>query len=115
MVTIAAGNVQAAGLPGDAVNLGCMDVLEILPPTEQPGILVLNPPYGERMGFADGMEADAFYDAFAANLKRNFKGWTVWLLTSDEQVQARMRLKPNACHNVYNGALPCRWLKFDIT
>jgi putative N6-adenine-specific DNA methylase len=67
------------------------------------------------MGFADGMEADAFYDAFAANLKRNFKGWTVWLLTSDEQVQARMRLKPNACHNVYNGALPCRWLKFDIT
>ncbi len=123
MVTIAAGNVQAAGLPGDAVNLGCMDVLEILPPTEQPGILVLNPPYGERMGFlgtADGntgeeLEADAFYDAFAANLKRNFKGWTVWLLTSDEQVQARMRLKPNATHNVFNGAIPCRWIKFDIT
>jgi putative N6-adenine-specific DNA methylase len=123
MVTIAAGNVQAAGLPGDAVNLGCMDVLEILPPTEQPGILVLNPPYGERMGFlgtADGntgeeLEADAFYDAFAANLKRNFKGWTVWLLTSDEQVQARMRLKPNAMHNVFNGAIPCRWIKFDIT
>lgn len=123
MVTIAAGNVQAAGLPGDAVSLGCMDVLEILPPTEQPGILVLNPPYGERMGFlgaADGntgeeLEADAFYDAFAANLKRNFKGWTVWLLTSDEQVQARMRLKPNATHSVFNGAIPCRWLKFDIT
>jgi putative N6-adenine-specific DNA methylase len=115
MVTIAAGNVQAAGLPGDAVNLGCMDVLEILPPTDQAGILVLNPPYGERMGFADGMEADAFYDAFAANLKRHFKGWTVWLLTSDEQVQARMRLKPNATHNVYNGAIACRWLKFEIT
>jgi putative N6-adenine-specific DNA methylase len=119
MVSIAAGNVQAAGLPGDAVNLGCMDVLEILPPTEQPGILVLNPPYGERMGFGstagEEIEADAFYDAFAANLKRNFKGWTVWLLTSDEQVQARMRLKPNATHSVFNGAIPCRWLKFDIT
>jgi putative N6-adenine-specific DNA methylase len=121
MVSIAAGNVQAAGLPGDAVHLGCMDVLEIFPPTEQPGILVLNPPYGERMGFlgtgntGEEIEADAFYDAFAANLKRNFKGWTVWLLTSDEQVQARMRLKPNATHNVFNGAIPCRWLKFDIT
>jgi putative N6-adenine-specific DNA methylase len=119
MVAIAAGNVQAAGLPGEALNLGCMDVLEILPPTEQPGILVLNPPYGERMGFAsnagDEVEADAFYDAFAANLKRNFKGWSVWLLTSDEQVQARMRLKPNATHSVFNGAIPCRWLKFDIT
>jgi putative N6-adenine-specific DNA methylase len=121
IVTLAAGNVQAAGLPGDAVNLGCMDVLEILPPTEQPGILVLNPPYGERMGFlgtgntGEEIEANEFYDAFAANLKRNFKGWTVWLLTSDEQVQARMRLKPNACHNVFNGAIPCRWLKFDIT
>jgi putative N6-adenine-specific DNA methylase len=115
MVAIVAGNLQAAGLPGEALNVGCMDVLEILPPTEQPGILVLNPPYGERMGFADGMEADAFYDAFAANLKRNFKGWTVWLLTSDEQVQARMRLKPNASHSVFNGAIPCRWLKFDVT
>jgi putative N6-adenine-specific DNA methylase len=119
MVSIAAGNIQAAGLSGDAVHLGCMDVLEITPPTEQPGILVLNPPYGERMGFGSNtgeeIEADAFYDAFAANLKRNFKGWSVWLLTSDEQVQARMRLKPNATHHVFNGAIPCRWLKFEIT
>ena len=115
MVHIAAANVQAAGLAGDAVQLGCMDALEIMPPTEQAGILVLNPPYGERMSFANELDADTFYDAFAANLKRNFKGWTVWLLTSDEQVQARMRLKPNASHHVFNGALPCRWLKFEIT
>ena len=115
MVSIAAGNVLAAGLAGDAVQIGQLDVLEITPPTEQPGLLVLNPPYGERMNFANELDADTFYEAFAANLKRNFKGWTVWLLTSDEQVQARMRLKPNASHHVFNGALACRWLKFEIT
>ncbi len=115
MVQIAANNIQAAGLSGEAVQLACIDVLDITPPCEQPGLLVLNPPYGERMGFADAMDADAFYDAFAANLKRHFKGWSVWLLTSDEQVQARMRLKPNATHAVFNGAIACRWLKFDMT
>jgi putative N6-adenine-specific DNA methylase len=115
MVQIAAHNIQTAGLNGEAVQLACIDVLEITPPCEQPGLLVLNPPYGERMGFAENIDADAFYDAFAANLKRNFKGWSVWLLTSDEQVQARMRLKPNATHAVFNGAIACRWIKFDIT
>lgn len=119
MVHITAGNIQAAGLSGDAIHLACVNVLDITPPTETPGILVLNPPYGERMGFnsntGEEIEADLFYDAFAANLKRHFKGWSVWLLTSDEHVQARMRLKPNATHHVFNGAIPCRWLKFDIT
>ena len=119
MVHITAGNIQSAGLSGDAIHLACINVLDITPPTEVPGILVLNPPYGERMGFnnntGEEIEADIFYDAFAANLKRHFKGWSVWLLTSDEHVQARMRLKPNATHHVFNGAIPCRWLKFDIT
>jgi putative N6-adenine-specific DNA methylase len=119
MVHIAASNIQAAGVSGDAIHLGCMNVLEITPPTEEAGILVINPPYGERMGFnnntGEEIEADLFYEAFAANLKRHFKGWSVWLLTSDEKVQARMRLKPNATHHVFNGAIPCRWLKFDIT
>lgn len=119
MVHITARNIQKSGLSGDKVHLACMDILDMSPPTTQAGILVLNPPYGERMGFSNHtgeiIEADLFYEAFAKKLKQQFKGWSVWILTSDEKVQARMRLKPNATHSIFNGAIACRWLKFNIT
>jgi len=115
MITIARRNMVNAGLPADAILSATADVLTALPPCDTPGIMVLNPPYGERLSFANDLSADAFYDAFAAHLKRHYKGWSVWVLTPDEQVQARMRLKPNATHHVYNGAIACRWLRFDIT
>ena len=114
MLPITARNAMKAGLPQSFVHIAQGDATTCVAPCETPGIIVMNPPYEERLDFADDVSSDAFYEAFAANLKRNFMGWSVWIITPDPDVQSKMRLKPDASMPVFNGALACRWLRFDI-
>ena len=48
------------------------------------------------------------------NLKRNFAGWTVWLLTSDRTLPRQMRLKESRKIPLFNGPLECRFFRFDL-
>jgi 23S rRNA (guanine2445-N2)-methyltransferase / 23S rRNA (guanine2069-N7)-methyltransferase len=87
------------------------DFRELSPPAAS-GMILVNPPYGERL-MAD-QDLVALYKDFAAHLKQNFTGWTLWLLSGQPELAQALRLKAERKIFVANGDLECRWLKYGI-
>ncbi len=109
-VRAALANLDRAGLL-PAVTLGSGDILEIDAPAEQ-GILVANPPYGERL--SEQEELAAFYPQLGSALKRKFAGWNCYLLTADLRLPKLMRLTPSKKTPLFNGAIECRLFEFKM-
>jgi putative N6-adenine-specific DNA methylase len=119
MVAMTRHNLQCAGVPFE-IPLKQIEAQEVKPPTEQAGILLTNPPYGERIGVrgdstqpVDEMTT-AFYSAFSTTLKQRFAGWHVFLFTADLGVPKLLRLKESRKTPFFNGALECRLFRFDM-
>ncbi len=159
MVDFAQRNAQRAGV-AHAVQLRGGDALQRMPPTETPGILLINPPYGERIAaagvagqraeerarsaaprvhrvggtlgtgtlreaaasrggresaiMAAGSEDDDFFARLASHWKKNYTGWTAWMLTPDRDLPRRMRLKETRKIPMWNGPIECRLFRFDL-
>ena len=93
------------------VKLEGADVLERLAPAPS-GVMVMNPPYGERMGSAEDLAR--FYPKLGDALKRRFAGWRCYLFTADLRAAKLIRLAPSRRIPLWNGALECRLYEFDI-
>jgi putative N6-adenine-specific DNA methylase len=93
------------------VKLERVDVLERKAPAAG-GVLLANPPYGERMGSAE--ELARFYPQLGDALKKNFAGWRCYLFTADLRLPKLIRLQPSARTPLWNGALECRLYEFRI-
>lgn len=107
-------NLDRAGLL-PAVTLSSGDVLAIDAPANNgpdPGIMVANPPYGERLSEQD--ELAAFYPPLGNALKRHFAGWNCYLLSADMRLPKLMRLTPGKKTLLYNGAIECRLFEFKM-
>ncbi|WP_373887900.1 class I SAM-dependent RNA methyltransferase [Massilia sp. KIM] len=119
MVAMTRHNLKVAGILFE-VPLKQIEAQHVSPPTEQPGILLTNPPYGERIGVRgdstvpqDEMAA-GFYSALGTTLKQRFAGWTVFLFTADLSLPKLLRLKEARKTPFFNGALECRLFRFDM-
>jgi putative N6-adenine-specific DNA methylase len=119
MVAMTRHNLRVAGVLFD-VPLKQIEAQQVQPPTTQPGILLTNPPYGERIGVRgdstipqDEM-AVGFYQALSGTLKQRFAGWTVYLFTADLSLPKMLRLKESRKTPFFNGALECRLFRFDM-
>ena len=119
MVAMTRHNLKVAGIVFD-VPLKQIEAQQVQAPTEVPGILLTNPPYGERIGVrgdttipADDMAA-GFYSALGTTLKQRFAGWTVFLFTADLTLPKLLRLKEARKTPFFNGALECRLFRFDM-
>ncbi|WP_442920572.1 THUMP domain-containing class I SAM-dependent RNA methyltransferase [Massilia sp. S19_KUP03_FR1] len=119
MIAMTRHNLKVAGILFD-VPLKQIEAQQVQAPTEQPGILLTNPPYGERIGVrgdttipADDMAA-GFYSALGTTLKQRFAGWTVFLFTADLTLPKLLRLKEARKTPFFNGALECRLFRFDM-
>jgi putative N6-adenine-specific DNA methylase len=126
MVDFAARNAGRAGV-ADTVQLRGGDALQRMPPSEDPGVMLVNPPYGERIetagvaGRSQGGRERAetedggdFFNQLAAHWKKNYPGWTAWVLTPDLKLPSRMRLKESRRVPMWNGPLECRLFRFDM-
>jgi len=140
MVDFAQRNAERAGV-AHAVQLRGGDALQRMPPSEHPGVMLLNPPYGERIAaagvagrgrenFQPGALAQQrgtggretaqtddggdFFLQLAAHWKKNYAGWTAWLLTPDLKLPGRMRLKESRRVPMWNGPIECRMFRFDL-
>ncbi len=138
MLEKARANFARAGLSG--VPLKQLDARNITPPADSAGILVANPPYGERIevrgrgprgevrptgreqrdeddGFrrmqTEGADSE-FFQAFGDALKQRFTGWSAFVLTSDRKLPGQMRLRESTKTPLFNGALECRLFRFDL-
>jgi putative N6-adenine-specific DNA methylase len=106
----ARANLEQAGLD-EVVQLKQVDVLD-LPAPAASGILVANPPYGERLG--DQEELEQFYPRLGNVLKKNFGGWNAYIITADTQLPKLIRLSASKRTPLYNGALECRLFEYKI-
>ncbi|MFA5912612.1 MAG: THUMP domain-containing protein [Burkholderiales bacterium] len=106
----AQANLAAAGLDG-TVQLKQANALEISAPAEA-GVLVTNPPYGERMG--EQQELAAFYPKFGDALKQKFAGWNCYILSADMNLPKLIKLQVSKRTPLFNGALECRLFEYKI-
>jgi len=76
------------------------------------GLLVCNPPYGERLG--DVEELRALYYLLGERLKEQFPGWNAAVFTGNPELGPEMNLRSHKQYQLYNGAIPCKLLLFTI-
>jgi putative N6-adenine-specific DNA methylase len=125
-VAITRGNLERAGIPGDvaaAIAPKQIDARQVKPHAEH-GIVIANPPYGERIAIRgersergsqpDEDELTTFFSEFGNTLKQRFAGWTCHILTSDMNLQKKLRLSPDRRVVLFNGAIECRLYRFDV-
>ena len=55
-----------------------------------------------------------FFNQLAAHWKKNYPGWTAWVLTPDLKLPSRMRLKESRRVPMWNGPIECRLFRFDM-
>ena len=103
-------NLGAAGVER-WVKLEQIDVLERSAP-EPAGVMVANPPYGERIGSAE--ELERFYPQLGNSLKKQFAGWNCFFFTADQRMAKLIRLQPSRRTPLWNGAIECRLYEFRI-
>jgi len=119
MVAMARHNLKSAGILFE-VPLKQIEAQQVQAPTAEPGILLTNPPYGERIGVRGdaSLEEDelakSFYAAFSGTLKQRFAGWTAYFFTADLGLPKLLRLKEARKTPFFNGALECRLFRFDM-
>lgn len=119
MLTKARANIAQANIPFD-IPLQQIEAQEIKMPVDRAGIILTNPPYGERITVRGNRRlekeerASYFYQLFSTTLKQRFSGWSVYLFTADLSVPKMMRLKESQRTPLFNGAIECRLFRFDM-
>lgn len=108
-IAIAERNIKSASV-GKDIELKTMPIQEY---TEAPenGILITNPPYGERIS-ADDM--DALYASIGERLKNVFRGHHAWIIGYKPEYFDKIGLKPSVKFPVLNGALECEFREYVI-
>jgi putative N6-adenine-specific DNA methylase len=119
MIVMTRNNLNKAGILFE-VPLKQIEAQEVKPPSDVPGIMLTNPPYGERIGVRgdSAIEPDematSFFSAFGTTLKQRFAGWSVFLFTADLGLPKLLRLKESRKTPFFNGAIECRLFRFDM-
>ncbi|HLX80386.1 MAG TPA: THUMP domain-containing protein [Burkholderiales bacterium] len=103
-------NIAAAGVDR-WVRLGQADILDRPAPASS-GVMIANPPYGERIGSEE--ELAEFYPKLGSALKKNYPGWRCHFFTADMRLPKLVRLQPSRRVPLFNGALECRLFEFAI-
>lgn len=109
-VTIAKENARRAGVD-HVIKFKAESVATVAPPVEK-GLVILNPPYGARIGDEDNLR-DVYRD-LGYTLKHRFQGWDAWILSGNKDLIADMKLKASRKFMVFNGSIECRLLKYSM-
>jgi putative N6-adenine-specific DNA methylase len=130
MVDFAERNAERAGV-AQVIEFRGGDALQRLPPIDvgtAGGVMLLNPPYGERIEVAGVARAERFgarelpqlehggefFSQLASHWKKNYAGWSAWMLTPDLKLPGKMRLKESRRVPMWNGPIECRLFRFDM-
>lgn len=109
--------IDVAKSNGKNLNLTSQQVLfetgkaEQISNLEPEGTAIINPPYGERLSLDD---AARYYKELGNILKHSFKGWTVWILSSNKEGLKSIGLKASRKVTLFNGPLECSFRRYDI-
>ncbi|MEM9533147.1 MAG: bifunctional 23S rRNA (guanine(2069)-N(7))-methyltransferase RlmK/23S rRNA (guanine(2445)-N(2))-methyltransferase RlmL [Pseudomonadota bacterium] len=94
------------------VTFETADLGQAFAPTEQPGVVLTNPPYGRRLG--GGEELADLYRLLGDRLRQDFAGWRASVFTEDPERCRSFGFPPEKRYQLYNGALACSLLRFQV-
>ncbi len=106
----AQANALKSGV-GSYIQFAQRELADVEAPTDA-GILLCNPPYGERLGRDEDL--GAFYKLLGDILKNRFKGWTAYVLSGNKELAKSIGLRSAQRTTVYNGTLPCQLMKYEL-
>jgi len=105
-------NVEQAGLT-DFIQIDHLELEQCrAADPDHPGLVVINPPYGERLG-AESNLADLYFRV-GQLLKEHFLGWRASLITGNPELGKKLGLRATRKHSLYNGRIECKLLHFEI-
>ncbi|MDO9630912.1 MAG: class I SAM-dependent RNA methyltransferase, partial [Humidesulfovibrio sp.] len=115
-VEAARQNARTAGVE-DHIEFSVADFRETEVPegpegSEETGVCVLNPEYGERMG--DNDELPGTYAAIGDFFKKRLSGWRGYVFTGNSELAKRVGLKPRRRTPFYNAKIECRLLEYEM-
>jgi len=110
-VRAAIANANGAGL-GNHVAFERRDIANLETSPLEPGLVLVNPPYGVRLG--DEATLAPLYAALGSKLLECFSGWEAAVFTGNPPLGRAMRLRAYRSHTLFNGALECRLLRFHL-
>ncbi|WP_309544631.1 THUMP domain-containing protein [Alkalilimnicola ehrlichii] len=110
-VQAALGNVARAGLQGK-VHIERRSLDELRPIGKRAGLLVANPPYGERIG--ETSRLIPLYNQLGALAKRYLPGWRAAIFTGNRDLIHQIGLRAEKTYTLYNGPLECRLSLYPI-
>lgn len=108
-IEIIAENAMNAGVE-DFINLKKADFFQT-DPVDSKGILVLNPPYGERLKLGNIFD---YYARIGDTFKQKYAGFDAWLISSDKEALKYVGLRADEKYEMNNGGLEARLLKFKL-
>ena len=106
---IALANATFAKLHKD-INFKQCDIANLKFP-EDPGVIIINPPYGERIKTKDIV---GLYTTIGDRLKFHAAGYQAWVISSDREALKRIGMRPEKRLTLFNGSLECKFHKFSI-
>lgn len=80
-------------------------------PQTIPSLIIINPPYGERMDLED---VENFYQSIGSVLKQKYINCVAWVITSNKEAMKKIGLRPTKKVKVYNAALECIFYKYEM-
>ncbi|MDJ0578303.1 MAG: THUMP domain-containing protein, partial [Xenococcaceae cyanobacterium MO_234.B1] len=95
----------------DKVLFTTQELSNVTPPADK-GVIVCNPPYGQRLG--KEAELVELYQLLGDIFKQRFTGWTAYILTGSQALTKKVGLRTSRRIKVYNGAIPCTLLKYEL-
>lgn len=110
-VRFARRNAERAGVE-QQVRFEVADALSAEPVSDQTGLIICNPPYGERL--ASENELVRLYSLFGDRVRRAFGGWHLAMLTTRDDLTPRLGLRAERINKLLNGKLECQFLQFPV-
>jgi 23S rRNA (guanine2445-N2)-methyltransferase / 23S rRNA (guanine2069-N7)-methyltransferase len=110
-VRMAIENGEHAGV-ADWLHVEKRTLSEVTRPKSDIGLVVTNPPYGERIGAESGLSE--LYSELGRTLREQFMGWQAAVLTGNPPLARNLGIYAKRTHRVYNGTIECRLLRFDL-
>ncbi len=103
-------NIEKAGLD-EHIRLAHKPIDQFGRATAEYGLLITNPPYGERLGDLEGLRP--IYAKLGAVLQKNFQGWKAGIFTGNLELGRETDLTPSKQYKLFNGTIPCKLLMFE--
>ena len=104
-------NIERAGL-SECISVDAEHLADSMPPRAKTGLLICNPPYGERLGNMEDLPQ--MYAALGEKISV-LHGWQAAVLTSEKELAQAIGLRSHRSYRFDNGAIACRLYLFELS